>query len=80
MVICPWFLGFLIEFVIYLLIYQMLVLFYICPYFALSINFFNDLLLTHNPSEGLGYNLSFVLICCKVLVLFFFFLVDSSVT
>ena len=71
MVICPWFLGFLIEFAIYLLVRQMLVLFYIRPYLVLSINFLavtspfvNDLLLTHNPSEGLGYSLSFVLICC----------------
>ena len=93
MVICPWFLGFLIEFAIYLLVRQMPVLFYIRPYLVLSINFLavtspfvNDLLLTHNPSEGFGYSLSFVLICCKVLVpflflfFFFFFCVDSSVT
>ena len=58
----------------------MLVLFYIRPYLVLSINFLamtspfvNNLLLAHDPSEGLGYSLSFVLICCKVLVPFLFF-------
>ena len=79
MVICLRLLGFLIEFAVYLLVRQMLVLFYICLCFALSINFLvvtspfiNDLLLTHDHLEGLGYSLSVVLICCKVLVPFFF--------
>ena len=54
--------------------------FWVRPYFVLSINFLavissfvNDLFITLDPLEGLGYRLSFVLICCKVLVLFFFF-------
>ena len=75
----------------YLLVYQMFWPFYIRPYFALEHGFLamislfvNDLLLAHDHLDGLGYNLSVVLICCKVLVpchfLFsFFFCVDSSV-
>ena len=34
--------------------------------------FVNDLFITLDPLEGLGYNLSFVLIFCKVLVPFLF--------
>ena len=32
--------------------------------------FVNDLFLTLDPLEGLGYSLGFVLICCKILVPF----------
>ena len=44
--------------------------------------FVNDLLLAHDHLDGLGYNLSVVLICCKVLFPFLFlfsFFVDSPV-
>ena len=72
----------------YLLVYQMFWPFYICPYFALEHGFLavislfvNDLLHTHDHLDELGYSLSVVLICCKVLVPFLFllsFFVDSS--
>ena len=76
-----------------LLVPDMLAMFWVRPYLVLSINFLavispfvNDLFITLNPLEGLGYSLSFVSICCKVLVPFLFifsfsflFCVDSSV-
>ena len=63
--------------------------FYIRPYFALKHGFLaaislfvNDLLLTHDHLDELGYSLSVFLICYKVLVPFLFllsFFVDSSI-
>ena len=60
-----------------LLVPDMSEVFWVRPYLVLSINFLavissfvNNLFITLDPLEGLGYSLSFVLICCKVLVPF----------
>ena len=62
-----------------LLVPDMSEVFWVRPYLVLSINFLavissfvNNLFITLDPLEGLGYSLSFVLICCKVLVPFLF--------
>ena len=67
--------------IVLLFVPDMFVAFWVRPCLVLSINFLvvispfvNDLFLTLDPLEGLGYSLSFVLICCKVLVPFLLFL------
>ena len=68
-----------------LLVTNMPMMFWVRPYLVLSINFLavvspfvHDLFVTLDPLEGLGYSLSFVLICCKVLVPFLFLPLLSS--
>ena len=69
----------------YLIVYQMFWPFYIRPYFALEHGFVaaislfvNDLLLTHDHFDELGYSLSVVLICCMVLPFPLSFCVNPS--